>query len=466
WTGSFKGEVSSAKGKASGMMGKMFGFMKRRSSSKSSGSSDSDKNEESKKSSSKYSKVKASAEMPKQDAPPKASSAAVASPSPETSQGSSTSVTKEVKVPPPTVQVQAPTDSGDKATTAVTPGKPSTTEGLSTSQKILMAPELLSLLVYTSGVTFRGLGRDQGYTSSQMFSLSENKAKSLIHNPRQSNTKDSLRSSARDSALLVEHTRSHLVRVYPKGTRVDSSNYEPNVFWAMGCQLVTLNWQTVAGFVLKPAALLDPEYPFNLHKYKPTKHVLRVRVISAQQLPRPKDGQGHEVVDKDTVDPYVKVAIHIPIWANGQSIESIAPVPVAPVVTTDHKVGTKEEGKAINLDPNSSEAKPGEVGKSETTQEAILVESGAAGDEQAGAAVGEREVKVKTRTIRNNGFNPVWDEQVELPFDVFGGESMKDLIFVRFLVKDSNMDEDDFVVMRPSQDIVTFLYTMSKQTKF
>jgi phosphatidylinositol phospholipase C, delta len=200
-----------------------------------------------------------------------------------------------------------------------------------------------------------------------------------------------------------------------------------------------------AGFVLKPAALLDPEYPFNLRKYKPTKHILRVHVISAQQLPRPKDDQGHELVDKDTVDPYVKVALHIPIWANGQSIEGVAPIPVAPVVSTDQKVGTKEEGKVISLAPKGEDTKPGEVGKTETKQEAILVESGAAGDEQAGAAVREREVKVKTKTVRNNGFNPVWDEHLELPFDVFGGDSMRDLIFVRFLVKDSNMDEDDFV---------------------
>jgi phosphatidylinositol phospholipase C, delta len=114
--------------------------------------------------------------------------------------------------------------------------------------KPLMAPELLPLLVYTSGVTYRGLSPNAGYAPSQVFSLSETRAKSLIHNPKQVGVKDSLKTSAKDSALLVEHTRKHLVRVYPKGSRVDSSNYEPNVFWAVGCQLVAQNWQTVGKF--------------------------------------------------------------------------------------------------------------------------------------------------------------------------------------------------------------------------
>ena len=31
----------------------------------------------------------------------------------------------------------------------------------------------------------------------------------------------------------------------PKGTRVDSSNYMPQLFWNVGCQLVALNFQTL-----------------------------------------------------------------------------------------------------------------------------------------------------------------------------------------------------------------------------
>lgn len=34
-------------------------------------------------------------------------------------------------------------------------------------------------------------------------------------------------------------------RIYPKGTRVDSSNYNPQPFWNVGCQMVALNYQTM-----------------------------------------------------------------------------------------------------------------------------------------------------------------------------------------------------------------------------
>lgn len=34
-------------------------------------------------------------------------------------------------------------------------------------------------------------------------------------------------------------------RIYPKGTRVDSSNYSPQPFWNVGCQMVALNYQTM-----------------------------------------------------------------------------------------------------------------------------------------------------------------------------------------------------------------------------
>lgn len=43
---------------------------------------------------------------------------------------------------------------------------------------------------------------------------------------------------------LIKHNRTHLTRTYPKGLRVSSSNYEPHRFWASGCQLVAINWQT------------------------------------------------------------------------------------------------------------------------------------------------------------------------------------------------------------------------------
>ena len=44
---------------------------------------------------------------------------------------------------------------------------------------------------------------------------------------------------------FVNYNKHQLSRVYPKGTRVDSSNFTPQLFWNAGCQLVALNYQTL-----------------------------------------------------------------------------------------------------------------------------------------------------------------------------------------------------------------------------
>ncbi|XP_055497031.1 1-phosphatidylinositol 4,5-bisphosphate phosphodiesterase beta-2-like [Leucoraja erinacea] len=43
---------------------------------------------------------------------------------------------------------------------------------------------------------------------------------------------------------FVEYNKRQMSRIYPKGTRMDSSNYMPHVFWNTGCQMVALNFQT------------------------------------------------------------------------------------------------------------------------------------------------------------------------------------------------------------------------------
>ncbi|KAJ2949970.1 hypothetical protein O0L34_g11295 [Tuta absoluta] len=67
---------------------------------------------------------------------------------------------------------------------------------------------------------------------------------------------------------FVNYNKHQLSRVYPAGTRFDSSNFMPQVFWNAGCQLVALNYQTLdlamqlnlgsfeynrrCGYILKP----------------------------------------------------------------------------------------------------------------------------------------------------------------------------------------------------------------------
>jgi len=143
-----------------------------------------------------------------------------------------------------------------------------------TSVKPKMSYALAALLVYTVGVKCRGLNKKEYYAPEHMFSLSENMLNKLMgsNEPTPSNAKavtgsgsggkNSSSSASVSSAGVVvkgsgnglwmvdmiKHTRGHLVRVYPKGTRVSSTNYEPGRFWAVGAQLVALNWQTFGGF--------------------------------------------------------------------------------------------------------------------------------------------------------------------------------------------------------------------------
>ncbi|CRK20261.1 hypothetical protein BN1708_017792, partial [Verticillium longisporum] len=46
------------------------------------------------------------------------------------------------------------------------------------------------------------------------------------------------------STHIANHNARHLMRVYPKGTRISSRNLKPVPFWAVGAQICALNWQT------------------------------------------------------------------------------------------------------------------------------------------------------------------------------------------------------------------------------
>jgi phosphatidylinositol phospholipase C delta len=91
-----------------------------------------------------------------------------------------------------------------------------------------MSLALASLIVYTVGVKCHGL--EVEYAPEHIFSLSENTVNKLIKGGSMSD--------------LIKHNQTHVVRIYPKGMRVNSTNYEPHRYWAAGAQVVAINWQT------------------------------------------------------------------------------------------------------------------------------------------------------------------------------------------------------------------------------
>ena len=109
--------------------------------------------------------------------------------------------------------------------------------GAATQQpKVRMSTALSALLVYTVGVKYRGINKKERYAIEHMFSLSENTANKFLK--RQEGAMD-----------LIKHNRKHLVRIYPRGTRLRSTNYEPHRYWASGAQLVAMNWQTFGEYL-------------------------------------------------------------------------------------------------------------------------------------------------------------------------------------------------------------------------
>ncbi|KAG7464471.1 hypothetical protein MATL_G00165950 [Megalops atlanticus] len=114
---------------------------------------------------------------------------------------------------------------------------------------------------------------------------------------------------------FVEYNKKQLSRIYPKGTRVDSSNYMPQIFWNVGCQMVALNFQTLdlpmqlnmgvfeyngrSGYLLKPEFMRRTDKHFDPFTENIVDGIVantvKIRVISGQFLTDKKVGVYVEV---------------------------------------------------------------------------------------------------------------------------------------------------------------------------
>lgn len=114
---------------------------------------------------------------------------------------------------------------------------------------------------------------------------------------------------------FVNYNKRQMSRIYPKGARVDSSNYMPQVFWNAGCQMVSLNFQTSdlpmqlnqgkfeyngnCGYLLKPDFMRRIDRTFDPFAESPVDGVIAaqvaVTVIAGQFLSDKKVGTYVEV---------------------------------------------------------------------------------------------------------------------------------------------------------------------------
>uniref|UniRef100_A0A674BG24 1-phosphatidylinositol 4,5-bisphosphate phosphodiesterase gamma n=1 Tax=Salmo trutta TaxID=8032 RepID=A0A674BG24_SALTR len=167
-----------------------------------------------------------------------------------------------------------------------------------------IALELSELVVYCRPVPFNEekIGTERA-CFRDMSSFPETKAEKIATRAR--------------GKRFLQYNRRQLSRVYPRGQRLDSSNYDPLPMWLCGSQLVALNFQTPdkpmqlnqalfmlgggSGFVLQPDIMRDDTFdPFDKDTLRLEPITIQLQVLGARHLP--KNG-------RSIVCPFVEVEV-------------------------------------------------------------------------------------------------------------------------------------------------------------
>uniref|UniRef100_A0A8C4F0X7 1-phosphatidylinositol 4,5-bisphosphate phosphodiesterase gamma n=1 Tax=Dicentrarchus labrax TaxID=13489 RepID=A0A8C4F0X7_DICLA len=168
-------------------------------------------------------------------------------------------------------------------------------EGKMMERRKKIALELSDLVIYCRPVPFDEdkIGTERA-CFRDMSSFPETKAEKYVNKIK--------------GKKFLQYNRLQLSRIYPRGQRLDSSNYDPLPMWLCGSQLVALNFQTAdkpmqmnqalfmlngrSGYVLQPPIMRDDSFdPFDRHTLRGLEQVsLEIEVLGARHLP--KHGRG------------------------------------------------------------------------------------------------------------------------------------------------------------------------------
>ncbi|KAK7884209.1 hypothetical protein WMY93_027332 [Mugilogobius chulae] len=168
-------------------------------------------------------------------------------------------------------------------------------EGKMMERRKKIALELSDLVIYCRPVPFDEdkIGTERA-CFRDMSSFPETKAEKYVNKIK--------------GKKFLQYNRLQLSRIYPRGQRLDSSNYDPLPMWLCGSQLVALNFQTAdkpmqmnqalfmlngrCGYVLQPPIMRDDTFdPFDRHTLRSVDPIsLQIEVLGARHLP--KHGRG------------------------------------------------------------------------------------------------------------------------------------------------------------------------------
>ena len=257
-------------------------------------------------------------------------------------------------------------------------------------------PELGRLGVYAQGFKFHGFNAPEAQHINHIFSVAEGKFNKQCDRPA-----DSRSQSKNPKAEMEKHNMRYLMRVYPSGKRIDSSNFNPLASWRRGVQMAALNWQTYdvhqqvneamfasgpdrLGYVLKPEELRPakhlpiadtmPETADRREKKDKRLVKFAVEIISAQRLPRPR---GQSTVGG--MNPYVEFEMY--------------------------SADDKARGNATGQGGTDASARDGSSG------------------------IGSP-LRKRTKVIEGNGFDPIYNQSITMSVET----KFPSLIFVRWTV--------------------------------
>uniref|UniRef100_A0A7N5ZR86 1-phosphatidylinositol 4,5-bisphosphate phosphodiesterase gamma n=1 Tax=Anabas testudineus TaxID=64144 RepID=A0A7N5ZR86_ANATE len=168
-------------------------------------------------------------------------------------------------------------------------------EGKMMERRKKIALELSELVIYCRPVPFDEdkIGTERA-CFRDMSSFPETKAEKYVNKIK--------------GKKFLQYNRLQLSRIYPRGQRLDSSNYDPLPMWLCGSQLVALNFQTAdkpmqmnqalfmlngrSGYVLQPPIMRDDNFdPFDRNTLRGLEQfTLDIEVLGARHLP--KHGRG------------------------------------------------------------------------------------------------------------------------------------------------------------------------------
>ncbi|CAH1709910.1 1-phosphatidylinositol 4,5-bisphosphate phosphodiesterase gamma-1 isoform X2 [Aphis gossypii] len=243
------------------------------------------------------------------------------------------------------------------------------TENKKMERQLKIAKEISDLIIYCRSVAFcLETQRERGFVHNEMSSFPENKAEKLMCH--------------QESVFFFRYHQIQFSRVFPKGQRIDSSNYSPIAIWNTGCQMAALNYQSPdkamqlnqakfrlnggCGYVLKPDYMLDESDKLSTNWMEETLSIT-ICIIAGRHVGRP----GRNGIS----NPFVIVEVYGAEYDSG--------------------------------------------------------------------------LKLNTRTIPDNGFNPVWNETSE--FEIANPA----VAFIRFVVNDEDMFGDSNFIGQGTYPIIS-----------